>query len=310
MFGFLKRALLPRQKKALAVRKGTAIRFRPLLELLEDRLTPTPGFNPIDNEGTYNLIDENAANNSSVDITALSPNPPTTPVSYALTDSAGGRFQIDSNSGVVTVANGSIIDYEGSGGSYVIKIQASAGGNFSDEVPFTINVNNLVPADPTDANTVKNVIAENAGTGAIVGITASSTDPAGGTVTFSLSDDAGGAFTIDANSGVVSIADGSLINYESSGGSYSITVVATDGGLSSNGISFTIYLLQDLGVQYNGEGDSVNLGLTGGSGSLTFSASGLPSGLSINSSTGVISGTIASGSASDTPYLVTINVTN
>ena len=48
--------------------------------------------------------------------------------------------------------------------------------------------------------------------------------------------------------------------------------------------------------QTNDDGDSVSLTVTGsGSGSLSYSASGLPNGLSINSSTGVISGTISKG---------------
>ncbi len=39
---------------------------------------------------------------------------------------------------------------------------------------------------------------------------------------------------------------------------------------------------------------------------MSYSASGLPGGLSINNSTGLISGTLASGAASGTPYDVTV----
>lgn len=44
--------------------------------------------------------------------------------------------------------------------------------------------------------------------------------------------------------------------------------------------------------------------------SLTFSATGLPSGLSINTTTGVISGTIAVAAAAATPYAVTVTATD
>ena len=46
------------------------------------------------------------------------------------------------------------------------------------------------------------------------------------------------------------------------------------------------------------------------SGTLSYSASGLPSGLSINSSTGVISGTVGGGASTTTPYTPTITVTD
>ena len=52
-------------------------------------------------------------------------------------------------------------------------------------------------------------------------------DPDGtATVTYSLSDNAGGRFTIDASTGVVTVADGSLLNHEAAT-SHQITVLAT-----------------------------------------------------------------------------------
>ena len=43
---------------------------------------------------------------------------------------------------------------------------------------------------------------------------------------------------------------------------------------------------------------------------MTYSATGLPSGLSINSSTGAITGTIGSGADSSSPYSVTVTATD
>jgi hypothetical protein len=43
---------------------------------------------------------------------------------------------------------------------------------------------------------------------------------------------------------------------------------------------------------------------------LTYTATGLPAGLSINSSTGLISGTFATGDAANGPYVVTVTASD
>lgn len=65
--------------------------------------------------------------------------------------------------------------------------------------------------------------------------------------------------------------------------------------------------------QTNAEGDTVSLTLsaTDADGdSLTFGVMGLPGGLTLNSLTGLISGTLASGTANGSPYNVTVNVSD
>jgi hypothetical protein len=71
--------------------------------------------------------------------------------------------------------------------------------------------------------------------------------------------------------------------------------------------------LPNPGDQSNTEGDAVSLavqGVSDGGGSLTYSASGLPAGLSVNPSTGLISGTVAPGAAANGPYWVVLTVAN
>ena len=46
------------------------------------------------------------------------------------------------------------------------------------------------------------------------------------------------------------------------------------------------------------------------SGAMTYSATGLPTGLSINASTGLISGTVATGDSSDGPYSVNVTASD
>ena len=65
--------------------------------------------------------------------------------------------------------------------------------------------------------------------------------------------------------------------------------------------------------QTNLIGDSVSVPMNawGQSGqTLTYSATGLPPGLSIDSSTGLISGTIANNASVTTPYNVTVTATD
>ena len=70
-----------------------------------------------------------------------------------------------------------------------------------------------------------NTVAEDAIVGATVGVTALATDAdVGATITYSLDDDAGGLFAIDANTGVVTVA--AALDYETAT-SHTITVLAT-----------------------------------------------------------------------------------
>src|SRR5205823_9652088 len=83
-------------------------------------------------------------------------------------------------------------------------------------------------------------VSEGAATGDLVGMTAASSSVSGGSVSVLLRDDAGGRFAINGSTGVVTVANGSLLDYESAPGhQYSITVVASDGTLTSSQ-SFTI----------------------------------------------------------------------
>ena len=80
----------------------------------------------------------------------------------------------------------------------------------------------------------------------------------------------------------------------------------------------------DPGLQFDQEGDQVNLQVqetdwavgnggasgSGSGGSAVYTAVGLPAGLTIDPSTGLISGVVASGDATYGPYLVTVTYTD
>src|SRR4029077_5980908 len=83
---------------------------------------------------------------------------------------------------------------------------------------------------------------EGASAGTTVGLTAHSIDPDGNPLTYSLTGDtSGGGFTVNSTTGVVTVADPTKIDYETSGAghSYTVTVQASDGTLTSSQ-TFTI----------------------------------------------------------------------
>ena len=89
-------------------------------------------------------------------------------VTYSLTDDAGGRFTIDANTGVVTVADGSLLDYET---AHNVTVHTSS---VTSSETFAINL-----SDDTDqcrcshdSNASGNSVSESAANGTAVGVTA------------------------------------------------------------------------------------------------------------------------------------------
>jgi hypothetical protein len=186
---------------------------------------------PVDSNAAANTVLEGAANGTAVGVTASSADVNGGAVTYSLIgDTSGGGFTVNATTGVVTVADGSKIDFESSTGhAYTVTVQASDGTLTSSQA-FTINVGDVAMTTPVDNNGAANSVAEGAAAGTTVGITASATDPSGPATTYSLiGDTSAGGFTINASTGVVTVANPAKIDFESSGAghSYNITVQAS-----------------------------------------------------------------------------------
>ena len=144
---------------------------------------------------------------------------------------------------VVTVAGA--IDREADGASRNITVRAtSADGSFTDQV-FAININDVDEFDvtvPTDVDGATDEVTENVIVGTTVGITADAfdLDATNNTITYSLTSNPDGLFTIDANTGVVTTA--AAIDRETHGATRSITVQAasSDGSVASQAFNITI----------------------------------------------------------------------
>ncbi|OUR75450.1 hypothetical protein A9Q83_18735 [Alphaproteobacteria bacterium 46_93_T64] len=166
-----------------------------------------------------NSIDEGASVGDVVG-TVSATDPESGTLSYSLSDNAGGLFNIDANTGEIKVAAG--LDFETST-SHTVTVDVSDGTNVTQET-FTLNVGDVDEAAHSVALDT-NSIDEDASVGDVVG-TVSATDPESGTLSYSLSDNAGGLFTIDANTGEIKVASG--LDFETAT-SHSVTVDVSDG---------------------------------------------------------------------------------
>ena len=111
-------------------------------------------------------VGENVSNGTVVG-TAMGTDSDGDPLTYQLIDNAGGRFAIDTNTGVITVADGSLLDYETTT-THNITVRVSDGNATYDEV-FTVELTDLNDAPVLDTsgvftfNTITEDQADNAG---------------------------------------------------------------------------------------------------------------------------------------------------
>jgi VCBS repeat-containing protein len=148
-----------------------------------------------------------------------------TVLSYAITGgSDAGRFQINSSTGAlsfVSAPNFEAPNDSDANNSYVVVVQASD-GSLVDSQTITVNVSNVNEA-PTGATLAGNAVAENSANGTVVGTVTGQDPDAGASLSYSLANNAGGRFAINASTGQITVANGSLLDYESAT-SHAITV--------------------------------------------------------------------------------------
>ncbi len=146
-------------------------------------------------------------------------------LSYSLTGTDAGSFDVNASTGVVTLKASA--NYEAKA-SYSFNVMATDNGTgrLTDTKAVTVTVTNVNEA-PSITSGSTGTVAENAATSTVV-YTATATDvDAGQTLRYSLTGTDAGSFDINASSGVVTLK--ASANYESKA-SYSFNVVATDNG--------------------------------------------------------------------------------
>lgn len=181
-------------------------------------------------------IDENAAANTEVATLSVIDQDFGDTFTYALVDDAGGRFKLDATGTKILVADGSRLDFE-TASSHAIRVRVTDAGGLSIEKTVIIGLNevaeapaNRAPTDITLSGGAKGnaSVDENAGAGIVVGELAASDPDTGDSFTYTLLDDAGGRFRLDASGTRLLVSDGSLIDYEATT-SYVVKVQVSDG---------------------------------------------------------------------------------
>ncbi|MDQ0318474.1 Ca2+-binding RTX toxin-like protein/predicted transcriptional regulator [Pararhizobium capsulatum DSM 1112] len=149
-------------------------------------------------------------------------------LSYSLTDSAGGLFKLSGNKLVTAKA----INFETTPSDTVTVQVSDAAGNKISKT-FTINVTNVNEA-PTGLGLSKATVAENVAVGTEVGAL-SATDPEGGALSYSLTDNAGGLFKLSGNK----LVTAKVINFETTP-SDTVAVQVSDAAGNKISKTFTI----------------------------------------------------------------------
>lgn len=171
------------------------------------------------------LVDENAAG---AIVGTLSAVDGVGAVTFSISSDPSGNFEIRGND--LALIPGVSLDHEATD-SYSVTIVGTDADSNTTSSTFAITVGDVNEAPTGIAGDGAPSLAEDSGIGTEIGTYAVSGDPDDGdTATYSLFDDAGGLFAIDAATGVITVAG--PLDYETST-SHSVTIRATDtGGLA------------------------------------------------------------------------------
>ena len=176
-------------------------------------------------KGFTATINENAATGASVGTVTATDADTNSVFTYKITEgNSAGAFAIEADTGKITVADSSKLDYE-TVRDFTLTVQVSDGINTADTT-VTIHLTNLNDNTPV-ANDASFAIDENAAIGTAVG-TVTGSDADGDPIHYSIVlGNEPGAFTINPATGEVVVLDGGQLDFETKP-VYTLTVQASD----------------------------------------------------------------------------------
>ena len=190
---------------------------------------------PVMGDQTF-TVPENSPAGTTVDTLVYSDGDTNDSHTFDITGGSGdGVFNIDSL-GKITVAPGAQLNFEAVA-SYTMTVEIKDEGDLTDTALIQINVSNL-PENPV-VNPATFILSEAAANGTVVG-TVAANDPEGGTLIFSILG-APTPFTIGTNSGQLTVANSSLLDFETKP-SIQFTVQAQDNTGKTGSATITVNL--------------------------------------------------------------------
>jgi|GEM_PF-1827268 len=197
---------------------------------------------PVITSGDTFTVAENAPNNTVFGtMTAVDPD-----VGQMLMYSiAGGNnlFGINATTGQLFVKNSALVDFETTNGVVLmtLRVQDGAGGIALQDVTVNITNVNEAPVITPPANPFA-TIAENTANGTAIGNVVANDPDMGDTITYAIiGGNTGNAFTIDAQTGAITVANSAALNFETTP-TFSLTVTATDNGMLVDTDTYVINL--------------------------------------------------------------------
>ncbi|HND80822.1 MAG TPA: cadherin domain-containing protein, partial [Accumulibacter sp.] len=265
----------------------------------------------VDVDPAANQVQENSLAGTTVGIQLQASDPDSADtITFSLDNDAGGRFVVASTTGVLTVAEGVSLDREAAS-SYTVVVRASSTDGSYLTRTFVID---LLDSNEFQTGPIANVapsasqnqaLMASSSNGTMVGIQAQAhdADATHNQITYSLTNDAGGAFAIDAATGMVTVADATHLMTANSA-SLDIVVKATSEDGSSQTRGFTIQITLPQTPTGNNTGNNTGTGtstieiINNGASSGTSSGSNSTAGGSGSTSTSNSSSGTSNGSGS------------
>ena len=196
-------------------------------------------------------VEENATDGTVVATISAVDNDEGDTVSFSLVDDAGGRFTIDETTGVVTVADGSLLNFEADQ-SHDIIVQVEDNGGLTYQETVTIDLGD-VNEGPTDIDLTANTVNEN-DAGAVVGTLSTTDVDDGQSHSYTVSDS-----RFEVVDGDLKLKDGVSLDHETED-SVTVTVTTDDGNGGTFDEDFTINVADvNEGPTVTGESVSVEL---------------------------------------------------
>jgi len=207
--------------------KGKAIWY--LMALLSGWQQNTTNNPPqIDNQ-SFN-INENSPNGQLVGIIIATDPDAGQSITYSIIDgNINGAFQINSTSGELTVANGSALNFEGHPSfQLTVQVEDDGQGNLTDQAYITVDLLDVNENPVIEDQTFD--ISENSANGQSIGIILATDPDAGQSLTYSIIDgNTNSAFQINPTSGELTVANSTILDFESFP-SFQLTVLVEDDG--------------------------------------------------------------------------------